>query len=614
MRRQTIAKVAAGIGGVSAVVLLVGIVAGHARHQGELRNRQPSSAGAMARSHFVQSGQRSYRWSLNNVVFQGAQALGAARETTYQGQLNIRMMPESGGRTKMAVQLSELHVRLMGAENAEMARVFSAPFMVEIDPRGRLGESRFSPELGPGDRSVLDTAIRSLEIVLPESQDTTWEVTEMDSTGEFLAAYHRLPESGDITRVKRKYLKTKQPGLDVRVVSSSLRASFDNAGPWLARAEGHEILELLAQGRALASIDAHFSLEALPSGSPVAMPLGGDALEWSRLVVKDAPSSGPDSVWSEAEHQRQRTRFRQAGTTLDELVAGVNSHSLQDAGFAHQFASFLRAFPEQASGLKTKIAGVKPDKATLLLNILQMAGTPQAQATLADVMEDTSTSRGVRLLALTAIAGVRQPTSALVDRVDSQCLQMRARKDHSDLASSTILSLGSLADNAPKEIRSKVTGQLTAWLEAASTAEDQRLILAALGNARAQLPAEKLEPYLKSDSAQVRAAAATFVGAGRDVRTAERLGQLLQGEDAATVWSSALEALLVSPPSEAANTAIVRAFSAGAESRPDIRAQMATYLGRNSRQFPDNRKILEQELRGEANRQVIVAILNSLAK
>lgn len=545
---------------------------------------------------------RAYELSLVTEVSSGA---GPKRSTTLRGRLNMRVLPDAP-RPMLGVQLSALQVDIAGQAQAVMERAFAKPFVIEIDASGRFGESWFLQDTPPADRAAVDAALRSLQIVLSERSQKQWQVHESDQTGEFVATYHSEP--GELlTKTKGRYISLRQRQLEPRILESQLRASLDRSHLWLRRLEGHERIELSARGQsAVAVINAHVSLNALPHAPEKTLALWRSDLLRAASAPRDAVLFGADSAWDQAKLDEIRKQFERSGTTF----AGVFSALKQGDGSApEQLVSYLRAFPVQSGELLVRLDELGDSQQAFALNALERAGTPQAQLVLTRIVGDGARSESTRLRALSALSGVKQPAAEALDELITAIRAERARPKDS-LSATALLTLGTLAARAPDREATRVRAALQDELNIAPDSARQALALRALSHAQASLASAQTKQYLTSPAQEVREAAVMIVATQRDQRATHDLLELLAHEEDLTVRSAALRGLVSQPPSERANSAIADAVASGQASDPDLRAELVAYLARGIREQPSNQTLLRKQLEQETDRRVLLTILN----
>lgn len=547
----------------------------------------------------------AYRWAMTTAVMPDG-SVGRREETDYSGTLHVRVLSSGAGRT-LALRFTSVTVRVMGVPRPEIAEALSVPFTVDVDPSGRFGDSRFPPGLSRADRMLLDGAIRSTQLVLPPDGADRWETTETDANGDYVSAYSREGET--VTKHRERYtsLAAKAP-LSIEIAGSLLKAELGGSTAWLRRAEGSESLRIRASdGTPVARVEARFRLDPSPDASVASSPPWDTVTLESIRIRRDAPSTAA-SAWDEAEYARQRERFLSEGITLDRLLSALAGHPPGDARFAHEFSAFLRAFPAEADRLGAKLRAVAPADLPLLFNVLELAGTSEAQHVLLAFASDGRRRTTERALALAALAGVEAPTAWAMERLWRDA---RTGEDPA-LTSTALLALGALAQRAPSAQSELTIARIASELRVANDPDRQVVCLRALRNSGGPLDADEASRLLRSDNPVVRGAVSELVAERTALDGGQAFAQILRDEPDASVRQGLLAGLPMGVPAAPVNAAIAGALAG--ERDAGVRAQMVQLLVGGLSTYPANRAVLEAELRRETDRQVIVAILNSLSR
>jgi hypothetical protein len=599
---------------LTVAVLVAAVVAIRGTEPGGGAPPGGSAAGGSGISfQFREGTYKTYRWSSSTRVSFGAQEGLPAHESSFEGLLNVRMLV-GAERPTMAVQLSALRVTVMGQPNAGLEKAFANPLLLAIDEQGRFGEARFPPELTLQDRAVLDTAIRTMQVVLSSAGADRWETTEADHNGEYVASYRLGSPPGTVLKSRVRYTSLREPGVfTLRIVESGVRAQVDPGGLWVLRMEGAEKLQVEGEGgTVLNRVETRFGLEPSSETPRSELAFWDEGVLRTIRVARDAPSSG-QAAWEKAELDRQRDQMIKAGVKLDGLMAGLATHRPEDATFAHTFALYLRLFPDEARRIPGMVSGLGEMAGALLFNILGLAGTPQAQEVLVGAAENGGLAAAGRFRALVAMGSLEHPTAETIERVGRMSRRVGVGGGSDELASTALLMLGALARNAPDRLGPEIVESLGQGLRAAPESDERVLYLRALENTHLAVPLKDCSPFLGSDEPGVRAAAASVVAQQPDPRATEALIGLLAHEKDPSVQSAVVAGLQSRPASARANVAVAQALASNEGSDPLARLTMVNYLGTQMGSYPANRQVLESALRRETNRDVTVAILNALA-
>jgi hypothetical protein len=547
---------------------------------------------------------KSFEWSLVTTVTSGEQRRSSS---TLEGRLNVRLLPNTV-RPTLAVQLSPLRASVDGRAHPAMANQYSKPFLIALDPRGHLGESWFSADTATGDRQALDALMRSLQIVVSDQQEPTWHSRESDQTGDFAARY-RMDRDGVIHKSRLRYTSFRQRQLRVDVIASTIRAMLDPSDLWLQWLEGSEQLDVVRDGNeAVARVDARFSLKRLAMRPPQTLALWREDLLRVCTVGRDIASPGAHSVWDQGTIEAARARFLQERTNLSDvirLLARGEESALQ------QLTSYLRAFPAAAREVPRHLDAVADPKRATLIHALELAATAQAQQVLVEIAADGARAPLNRLRALAAMSGIQAPDAEALSALAASIAAQLGAPGRESIRSTATLTLARLATRASPAVAEMVRRALGEELRRATDPDRQALVLHALATAQASLPASGTAAYLTSNVEGVRAGAVALIAAQRNRAATDALLKLSRRNDDVVVRDAALEALLTQPPSEEANAAIAATLSDDQVEDGELRVQLVSYLGRRLNLQPENRTVLTRQLKRDADRHVLITILNT---
>jgi hypothetical protein len=333
-------------------------------------------------------------------------------------------------------------------------------------------------------------------------------------------------------------------------------------------------------------IELRRSAGGLPYPDAVAARAAAGALD---LVAPGAPR--PEL--GRADLDRQRTR----GRTLDQVLATMREFQKIDPRTASKedrdrfgkdfvaLAALLALNPQELSRARGEIEKGSPIAITLIA-ALRDARTPEAQATLRELLGQPGLDPTLRGLVARDLSHVQDPapeTVALFERLQTD----------PDVGVQATYGLGSnihkLEKSNPTLANSTLRG-MTSELSTSKSDDRRAVLLTALGNAGQSESLEVIEPQTRADSPQVRTAAAQALRRIPDARADELLIKLIQDPDG-SVRYSALDAI-----SERSPTAqLARAIADLAVVDPSVKTRYkATDLaGRWLPRFPELRVALE---------------------
>ncbi len=299
-------------------------------------------------------------------------------------------------------------LKMMGLQTAEMQRALAEPFLLHLDAEGRLDKPYFARSTDDTARGVLTTMLVSAQFVRPSESAKTWQTEERDLNHSFHATY--APTSDG--RVGKRWLVD---GTSPDVIAKgevdagfkeSLEAEFAVADGPLVEVHTHQTFAASlgdVGGTPMVATGAYdLRLKRLgPAQTAFAKALSPTAL------ALYAPQDEPRTLQEAASN-------RDAVTILDEVgAAGV----AEDPVHYHTLVSELGSVVKVNDALaKTLTAQVRTEtnepKRRAILTAFAEAGTPAAQAGLAELASDQTVEEVVRRQVLGASVWLTEPTEA----------------------------------------------------------------------------------------------------------------------------------------------------------------------------------------------------------
>jgi hypothetical protein len=514
----------------------------------------------------------------------GVRFPGAARPVRVEARvagtlvLDVAEMEEGGVRGRFRLARAS-YAASGGPDRARDLRL-GTPFDVTFDADGR--PRRFAiPDTVPAEgRVVLEQLVRTFQVVT--GRGPRWTVREENGTGTYVADY-RAARDGSIVKRKTAFetVAVEATGFEgpfeARVSRS--RGTARLGGCWVEAVSLEEDLELLARGETVMTSTLRATLVRLPAVPDLA-------------EAEPAAPAGPRVADPDAE--------------LARLVAALDAGGGASASDAHWVRDLLATCPGTAERVVEAIAGGRLDDgaAAALLNALELAGTPEAQAALGTVLEGHAFGRMNRLRAAIALGGVAEPTAEALDSL-WRTSERRETGEASEIADTALFALGALAprSRAADAAVGPVETRLQARLAAARDEDERGILLGALGNARNRALAPAVLPYLDDGSAYVRASAADALGNMPGRETESRLVERLRTEGDPRV-RKALAASLARTEEPAAESLEAVEAMVRDEETAATRLEMARFLGENVERHPSSRATLEHLLRKDRSASI----------
>lgn len=457
---------------------------------------------------------------------------------------------------------------LLGARDltAELAR----EVVVRLGPDGRVGPIAVDPAVGVEARRVWRSLLSRWQVVRPD-RSAFWTTREEDPTGLFAAEYRADGPRIDKRKIRYEALHGESSAL---VQGAKLDGGAEILIEGMLRGvRGEEALELHPPGEPLllrSREEFALELESLDR-SPVSQAEAAERM--LRLSGEGLTSIGgtdpaprevePIDLWAEL-------------SALEAATAPGSPDEAAELRAMVRLVELVRREPSAAAALARRLDDRPDDEALAadLLGVLGAAGTEAAQMALLDQIAEPRRSADRRLTAITAVAQLMEPTSALEEGLRA------LSAEQSDLGSSAQLLLGAVAGRVRESDPARHERILAELGAAASDVDrevgERRTAFSALANAApAKVPAA-VEAALSSDDEFLREAGAGVLARVGAPAAEARLLSLLESDASPVVRVAAAEAL-GSRPRPATRATLLAA--AGADPSEDVRLACLAALG-----------------------------------
>lgn len=559
------------------------------------RSFQPSgtavqtAAGDGAQYNWVEHAKQSYSLSIHSDVQLRFAEFDFARDIKQhvEGKLHMRIFDVEAGHVRVGFEFEPGLYRLDGESAGLVESDLSQPFVVRYDANGRPVDFEFQPGVVRPARILLEESLRLMQVVLPDSQEPAWQTEEEHATGRYRAAYERLTRPGEVVKRKEAYttvnigMTSGTPTSRARVDLVEFQGDFTIAADasWLESASVSEKLVVFqgAEQISQAVIEARLTRLHEPAAQARLFAAAG----WSELVaaapVKQADDPGPLAP-------------RPSGEQLSRQIAHLNASDENRATTVRQLGALIATDPQFAEQVVNSIngRGLSGRTDALLINALQLGGTPAAQAALVQLMNDPIDLTNNRSRAVVALGSLAIPDEKSIAALHQTALQRNDAKS-ATLSNTAMLALGSigrtLRDVDPE--RSRAVGDLlTLSLQQSADPLEAAVALKAMANTRDSRLTPTVSKYLSHAAPQVRAAAIDALGRFGNPATAATLIDVLRMETDSAVVAMVVKSLdeLPTAPREALALVNERVVQ---ERSSEVRYHMTRYLAHNLEQYPE---------------------------
>ena len=283
----------------------------------------------MVSHHWNPGTQQSYNLSIISdvgLVLPG-NALPQQFNQQVTGTLNLRVFDwEPEGQIRVGFQLYPVAYTLNGQVDEAFQQGLALPFVAMFDQSGSPHAFQFPEAVKKMERTILEEAIRTFQLVFPPESKNSWTVAEENATGRYLAHY-QVQKDGSIHKKKTLYtevnLSTENDDAAIQAkVKLGKSSAVIRLSPEMAWIHDAKIIEKLSvsDGSGLSStMVMSGDLELLTySINSLELPLFG-ALSWQELLRSDT-GEAPESVLSA---DMAGTSGGPSSELLEERLAGL---------------------------------------------------------------------------------------------------------------------------------------------------------------------------------------------------------------------------------------------------------------------------------------------------
>lgn len=524
------------------------------------------------------------------------------------GVLEFRTLEVTPAEALVGMQITSLEFEVAGASPHETTRrELALPFRVHIAPDGLPIDFEFAGSVSGEAREVIENLVRMFQVTI--QSDEQWVAQETNASGVYDAQYTRKSPS-TIVKTKRRYIDSGQSATGgVSVVKSMESITIDVKQDWISAMDVDEVLQTENFNGFSSEVNNRASLE-LRSSRIVAKEADS---KW-KFVAAIAPATTEPAVETPVHKLSLEEAEKQMHSVLSSLDVSVDNRS----GDIHRLRDLMLMdgeFPWMLLDVLRTQELTDRTRADLYL-VLQLAGTPEAQAVLNSLVIDTQMPAVSSLRAIVALGSVKNPTEETIGTLWDTARSGMTEGDRRDLPATATLALGTLGNGlrtAENENYSSLRADLMYGASSASDDRQRAVYLLALGNTADADPAlsRDIVVFLDDSAPEVRSAAANTLGRLGVNEVGEDLFKSLERERNDVVRGSITEALVnLEKPSPAAIASVRTSIQS--ESDEKSRYNMARLLGNSMATFPENRVVLEELLQTELSKRIRQLVADTL--
>lgn len=565
----------------------------------DIENPQPSIQECNTSFAYDIDKQNIYMLSSKNMTRLFAYEQSRMLNTKMDGILNVRFVQHEGNTTIALMQLSELSLHI-GDHSLEEAlkQVYSQLFITRLAPDGHILDFYFRGD--DKDSAGLAQLVSQFQIVLGKAANYVAEETTYE--GKVRATYSKEQENPCFVRKQRHGFDTHSKKKHrMNIIRSDINASVDKE--WIRSFTSLELIEVTSGKRKMAESRNVTSLHKTTRAGDGSLPIWRFDGDIDQLIAH-FQNDDTESYLAKAETEAQKQYVEKNVISLDTLLLSLKDNEPRQL---LKIAKYLTLYPEHAKDLFSVIKNASEETAAALINVLALAGTPQAQAVLRDIIQDEDFGQRQHIQAIIALGNMTEPTKETVDFL-WKTYDTREDSEQRDCSNTAVLSAGRLAKKTTygDEIRNKLN---EAYENTQEDGPKKRMILLSMQNAGAGHFLSEIFEALDDSDPHVRSAAVKALSAQNTEEVRSHLLPLFKTDEAYDVRYQMVKTLLTIDTNDPLMSKARENILQDDDSR--VRYGLIRYLLKYKDRYPENIDTLKELRKKERDRDNQILLIKN---
>lgn len=503
---------------------------------------------------------------------------------------------------------------------------FYEPFTFNFNNKGYVSNFNFVNFLPDTAKSFLKQLILQMQTALPKEKKNAWRTRELDNLGQYRASYkldiNSKRPSILINKKKKEYLLRQstedkydpfqQSQIKINEYKQTIKIAQDFH--WIQSTQANERLQFETENHVWASGETRHLVHKEIFSSSYTFPKNFQS--FLKLMNTEA---------------YLLSRYYETDPTLNSLAKNLNPEQsvemfmnllLKDGNLANKFViNYLRLYPEKSHEFVQMLENFRKgalggqftnEHSRRLWYLLVQAGHKESQLAVMDAAENTSYRSYTRTQAIANMHIYEYPQEFLVQRLISlnDSIVNPTEVLDQEMKTMSLYALGSLGGESSlnKELSESIAHELGQYMENREDPRDKLTALEAMGNHGGKALITYLEPMLKNEDPELRAASFRAFRNMKETKAQSVLMNHFNTEIDENVKAVAAATLAKTPATEEtmefSNTEIKTSTNMGTV------VSLIDYLGQNLESFPENKETLNEVKK----RQLPARIIRELYK
>ena len=548
--------------------------------------------------NFSETEKSAFRFSNDSDVKVYVFGKESFQNVTMNGTLNVRVLTKKNTKAIVLMQFSGFSASTGSLEmDRVLTHLYSQPFLVTITTDGRIVETHYKGN--DQDYKMLNELLYdSFQVLLKNT--STYDANE--TTPECMVECQYIRDELAVEKIhKRRLSCLNEKNATVRKLIADSNFSIEIDKQWIKTLHGQETTRFYTGMQKTAEATYKILLEknnSLIDNSLFIWQYKGDAEKLQKRYINDNTEK---SYIEQMKKKAQEAYYKKNNITLKSLL---DNYSATNQRQKIQIADYLKLHPEETAKLFEFIKHADDRTSAALINVLELAGTPEAQKVLRDIVRSIEFKHNNHLRAIVALGGLKHPTKESIDFL-WQLYENRETSDQTDLSNTAMLSLG-IMEKGKEDFKQRLIDE---YRQSTDNGSKKSILLLSMKNAGAEEFKPQIFDALKDENSFVKTKALNALKNMNGTDVQEHLLSMFNTNERVMVRRRVIETLLTIDTNDQLMSKARENILQDDDSR--VRYGLIRYLLKYKDRYPENIDTLKELRKKERDRDNQILLIKN---
>lgn len=284
-----------------------------------------------------------------------------------------------------------------------------------------------------------------------------YSCTELDANGGVYNTAYRL-QNHTLYKTREKYISPEQNDINTIIKNSNFKIELDSQGNWIKTLHGKEKLVTKEDGNTIVKNTNSLTVDKLETPVDKNLQIWLEKRDVENIIKALSKQQAEDEFsWKKEQDKSLKKLFKKGHITLKRLLTKVKR--LKSLSSRNDLIAYLKLNRDEIHKLYDTLLESDDAMASILINILEMLHTPEAQALLVKLVDDEKFSTDNQLRAAIALGTQKNLSQELINELwDIQ--SNHDNEEDKTRANTILLALGSISSQTNQSSSDTIDQQL----------------------------------------------------------------------------------------------------------------------------------------------------------